>query len=349
MAPSPFEHGLALAWSDGALSRRGAQLLELLQTRLELNDDSRASIEETWQESLVNLSKRSFGDGDETLSSWLEALKETSGLEKAARDLGRTSLEIGLSRSIWAEAYSFAEGLGLGDAFAAGAWMEESAETINIWPEALDPLALIIGTGISELVARQNADQEFSFGTPVIILPDSGIRTPSLDWLPGLLPMKDGCAWGWSDGRLVEGKTPKGDLLISTSVLQAWVRRLITQRIERGDTPLPGLPFDSTLMTSSTSVNHGEKVLKLEIIVDLGEKGLVKPWAGIEVIEGGIRIRPAPSGLAPSWIALHDGLAELLANSVETLPRQLLTAVDSKFSPVAMRLEDGWLIVDLGR
>ena len=119
MAPSPFEHGLALAWSDGALSRRGAQLLELLQTRLELNDDSRASIEETWQESLVNLSKRSFGDGDETLSSWLEALKETSGLEKAAKDLGRTSLEIGLSRSIWAEAYSFAEGLGLGDAFAA--------------------------------------------------------------------------------------------------------------------------------------------------------------------------------------------------------------------------------------
>ena len=76
---------------------------------------------------------------------------------------------------------------------------------------------------------------------------------------------------------------------------------------------------------------------------------MVKPWAGIEVIEGGIRIRPAPSGLAPSWIALHDGLAELLANSVETLPRQLLTAVDSKFSPVAMRLEDGWLVVDLGR
>jgi hypothetical protein len=348
MAPSPFEHGLALAWSDGALSRRGAQLLELLQTRLGLNDDSRAAIEEMWQESLVNLSRRSFGDGDETLASWLEALKDADDLQKAAKDLGRTSLEVGLSRSIWTEAYSFANGLGLGAAFAAGAWMEESAEVVNTWPEALDPLALIIGKGHSELVTRQSGNLEYSFGTPVIILSESGNSPSPLAWLPGLLPMKDGCAWGWSDDRLLEGNTPEGDLLISTSVLQAWVRRLITQRIERGDTPLPGLPINSTLMTSSTSVNHGEKGLNLEIIVDLGENGLVKPWAGIEVDDGGIRIRPAPSGLAASWIVLHDGLAELLANSIETLPRQLLTAVDSELSPVGTRLEEGWVVIDLG-
>ena len=86
MSPSPFEHGLALAWSDGALSRRGAQLLELLQTRFGLNDDSRADIEEIWQESLVNLNRRSFGDGDENLSSWLEALKDT-GSKSASLDL----------------------------------------------------------------------------------------------------------------------------------------------------------------------------------------------------------------------------------------------------------------------
>ncbi|MGY8669703.1 MAG: hypothetical protein ACKVJ7_01485 [Candidatus Poseidoniales archaeon] len=347
MSPSPFEHGLALAWSDGALSRRGAQLLELLQTRFGLNDDSRADIEEIWQESLVNLNRRSFGDGDENLSSWLEALKDTGDLEKGAKDLGRTSLEIGLSRSIWSEAYSFAKGLDLGDAFAAGAWMEESAEAVNTWPEALDPLALIIGKGLSELVTRQRGNLEFSIGTPVIILPESDSKTPPLAWLPGLLPMKDGCAWGWSDDRLLEGNSPEGDLLISTSVLQAWVRRLITQRIERGDTPLPGLPSDSTLMTSSTSVNHGEKGLNLEIIVDLGEKGLVKPWAGIEVADGSIKIRPAPSGLAASWISLHDGLAELLVNSIETLPRQLLTAVNSELSPSATRLEDGWVVIDL--
>ena len=48
----PFEHGLALAWSDGALSRRGAQLLELLQSRLVLSDKQRAEIEEKWLESL---------------------------------------------------------------------------------------------------------------------------------------------------------------------------------------------------------------------------------------------------------------------------------------------------------
>ena len=348
MSPSPFEHGLALAWSDGALSRRGAQLLELLQVRLDLNDDSRADIEEMWQESLVNISRRSFGDGDETLSSWLEALNDTDDLQKAAKDLGRTSLEIGLSRSVWAEAYSFANGLGLGAAFAAGAWMEESAEEIHTWPEALDPLALIIGKGLTELVTRQSGNLEYSFGTPVVILPESGSKTPPLAWLPGLLPMKDGCAWGWSDDRLLEGNTPEGDLLISTSVLQAWVRRLITQRIERGDAPLPGLSTDLTLMTSSTSVNHGEKGLDLEIIVDLGEKGLVKPWAGIEVVDGNIMIRPAPSGLAPGWITLHDGLAELLVNSIETLPRQLLTAVDSELLPVSTRLEAGWVIIDLG-
>ena len=45
----PFEHGLALAWSDGALSRRGAQLLELLQSRLVLSDKQRAEIEELKQ------------------------------------------------------------------------------------------------------------------------------------------------------------------------------------------------------------------------------------------------------------------------------------------------------------
>jgi hypothetical protein len=349
MSPSPFEHGLALAWSDGALSRRGAQLLELLQTRLLLNDDSRADIEEIWQESLTNLNRRSFGDGDETLATWLEALKSTDDLQKAAKNLGRTSLEVGLSRSIWVEAYSFANGLGLGDAFAAGAWMEESAEAVNTWPEALDPLALIIGKGLSKLVTRQSGDNEFSFGTPVIILPENEDRTPPLDWLPGLLPIKDGCAWGWSDDRLLEGDTPEGDLLISTSVLQAWIRRLITQRIERGDCPLPGLPSDSALMASSTSVKHREKGLRLEIIVDLGKNGLVKPWAGIEVADGEIRIKPAPSGLAPSWIALHDGLAELLANAIETLPRQLLTAVDSELSPVGTRLEEGWVIIDLNR
>ena len=42
MAPTPFEHGLALAWSDGALSRDGALMLEMLQKQLGLSDKERA-------------------------------------------------------------------------------------------------------------------------------------------------------------------------------------------------------------------------------------------------------------------------------------------------------------------
>ena len=42
MAPTPFEHGLALAWSDGALSREGALMREALQQQLGLSDKDRA-------------------------------------------------------------------------------------------------------------------------------------------------------------------------------------------------------------------------------------------------------------------------------------------------------------------
>ena len=48
MPPSPFAHGLALAWSDGALSREGALMLERLQGLLGLSDKERAQQEERW-------------------------------------------------------------------------------------------------------------------------------------------------------------------------------------------------------------------------------------------------------------------------------------------------------------
>ena len=46
MAPTPFEHGLALAWSDGALSRDGAIMLENLQEQLGITDSERAEQEQ---------------------------------------------------------------------------------------------------------------------------------------------------------------------------------------------------------------------------------------------------------------------------------------------------------------
>jgi len=48
LAPTPFEHGLALAWSDGALSREGAKMLEELQEKLKMSDDERSIQEEAW-------------------------------------------------------------------------------------------------------------------------------------------------------------------------------------------------------------------------------------------------------------------------------------------------------------
>ena len=61
MAPSPFEHGLALAWSDGALSRDGAVMLETLQSQLSLSDSERALIEESWLKDISRTERRSFG------------------------------------------------------------------------------------------------------------------------------------------------------------------------------------------------------------------------------------------------------------------------------------------------
>ena len=67
MAPTPFEHGLALAWSDGALSRDGAIMLETLQKQLGLSDSERAEQEQLWLADISKNERRSFGDGDQIL------------------------------------------------------------------------------------------------------------------------------------------------------------------------------------------------------------------------------------------------------------------------------------------
>ena len=65
MAPTPFEHGLALAWSDGALSRNGAKMLETLQKQLGISDKERALQEQAWLSEISKTERRSFGDGDQ--------------------------------------------------------------------------------------------------------------------------------------------------------------------------------------------------------------------------------------------------------------------------------------------
>ena len=84
MPPTPFEHGLALAWSDGALSRDGAIMLEVLQKQLGLSDAERAEQEQNWLSDISKNERRSFGDGDKVLRQWLEGLDDRKNLSKYA-------------------------------------------------------------------------------------------------------------------------------------------------------------------------------------------------------------------------------------------------------------------------
>ena len=82
------------------------------------------------------------------------------------------------------------------------------------------------------------------------------------------------------------------------------------------------------------------------MIVDLGESGLVRPWASVKV-DGEITANPAPEGLAPNWVKIHDGLANLMINALETLPRQLLQAAGLQSEFTNISIHEGWITHDL--
>ena len=342
----PFEHGLALAWSDGALSRRGAQLLELLQSRLVLSDKQRAEIEEKWLESLSNIQRRSFGDGDEALSNWLKALSNTEQLEDAAKQLGRTALDVGLSKSMWKKAHQFATGLGLGDAFAKGAWLEETVSPTSDWPEALDPLAIIIGLGMGEINVKPERQINVS-KNPVVVINNIEKTAVELQWLPALIPDTNECLWSWDGENKPIGSPPNGEFVISLVVLEAWIKRLMLQRIERGDTPITGWPKNAQLVPSSVTLQQSGVELQLEMILDLGDHGLVKPWARIVCEQGIINPTNPPEGLDKGWRRLHEGMTKMLKNGIDTLPRQLLIAVRSTKIPGKISLTKGWFSYEL--
>tara|TARA_B100001778_G_scaffold205849_2_gene170031 strand:+ start:79 stop:1137 length:1059 start_codon:yes stop_codon:yes gene_type:complete len=343
---TPFEHGLALAWSDGALSRRGAQLLELLQSRLVLSDKQRAGIEEKWLQSLSNIQRRSFGDGDEALSNWLKALSNTDQLENAAKQLGRTALESGLSKSTWKKAHQFAIGLGLGEPFAKGAWLEESVSPTSDWPEALDPLAIIIGLGMGEISPKPEIKINAS-KNPVIVINNTEKTAVKLKWLPDLIPDTNECVWSWNGENKPIGSPPSGEFVISLVVLEAWIKRLMLQRIERGDTPLTGWPKNAQLVPSSVILQQSGIELQLEMILDLGSHGLVKPWTRIVCEQGVINTTNPPQGLDKGWKSLHEGMTKMLKSGIDTLPRQLLIAVRSTKIPGKISLTKGWFNYEL--
>ena len=344
MAPTPFEHGLALAWSDGALSRDGAIMLENLQEQLGITDSERAEQEQSWMVEISKTERRSFGDGDQILREWLEGLNDRDSLAPAARSMGRAALDVGLSKKGWKEAFQFASGLGLGEELAAGVWLEKDAEPLNGWPPALDPLAIILGLVISVPSIAVQTDTEFTSGPAFVSIDHPDANPTFLSWMPNLLPIdSEGCEWGWDNDTEIEADMPSKPMVYSQTVLLAWVRRLVAMRRERGEGGLSGLPENCRLMPSSTELKSEGNIMTLSMIVDLGDGGLVRPWASVKV-EGEPSIVPAPEGISENWVMIHDALAGLLITGLETLPRQLLLASGCQVSVQAPRLDGQWVV-----
>lgn len=346
MAPTPFEHGLALAWSDGALSREGALMLEALQQQLGLSDKDRAEQEQKWLADISKNERRSFGDGDQILSEWLDGLADKENLAESVRSMGRAALDIGLSKSGWRDALLFAEGLGLGNELATGIWLEEDAEPLDGWPAALDPLAIILGLVVSVPAAIQQKKTELIEGDSFVVISHPDATPSRLSWMPDLVPVKNQqCAWGWKDGSQTSTDPPNKDLVLCNSVLLAWVRRLISMRHQRGERGLEELPEGFQVMPSSSELERDGNNLKISMIVDLGEGGLVRPWASVS-IDGKADMNPAPEGLGESWVKIHDGIGNLLLTALETLPRQLLQAAGLQIEFSNLMIDDGWITID---
>ena len=348
MAPTPFEHGLALAWSDGALSRDGALMLERLQKQLGLSDKERAVQEQAWLAEISRNDRRSFGDGDQILREWLEGLNDGENLASSVRSMGRAALDVGLSKTGWSDAYRFAKGLGLGEELANGVWLEQEAEPLNGWPAALDPLAIILGLVISVPKTAQTKDAELSEGDAFVIINHPDAKPTNLSWMPDLIPVKhEFCAWGWKGDSSPTTEPPQNDLVLCNSVILAWVRRLISMRHQRGESGLEELPDGFQVMPSSSELERDGNNLKLSMIVDLGEGGLVRPWASVS-IDGTAQVNPAPESLGQTWVKIHDGLANLMITALETLPRQLLQAAGLQSDCKNMSVHEGWITLEFG-
>lgn len=347
MAPTPFVHGLALAWSDGALSRDGAIMLETLQQQLGLSDSERAMQEQVWLAEISKTSRRSFGDGDQNLREWLEGLNDCESLAPTARSMGRAAVNAGISKSGWAEALLFAEGLGLGNDLAEGIWYEKEAAPLKEWPSALDPLAIILGLVISAPSIIQENTPKFSEGAAFVSVTHPDANANRLSWMPNLLPIdSEGCQWGWEGEKETNTEMPSRSVVYSYTVLLAWIRRLVTKRRDRGEGGLSGLPDNCRLMPSSSEVVLDGNIMTISMIVDLGGDGLVRPWASVD-IDGAPSIVPAPDGISENWVMIHDALAGLLITGLETLPRQLLLASGAEVSLSVPEIDGEWIVHDI--
>ena len=116
-------------------------------------------------------------------------------------------------------------------------------------------------------------------------------------------------------------------------------------RHKRGEKGLDGIPDGFQIMPSSSELESDGNNLKISMIVDLGESGLVRPFATVNV-DGDAKLNPAPEGLGESWVRIHDAVGNLVLNALETLPLQLSQAAGLNINFKNVSLEDGWITLD---
>ena len=116
-------------------------------------------------------------------------------------------------------------------------------------------------------------------------------------------------------------------------------------RHKRGEKGLDGIPDGFQIMPSSSELESDGNNLKISMIVDLGESGLVRPFATVNV-DGVAKLNPAPEGLGESWVRIHDAVGNLVLNALETLPLQLSQAAGLNINFKNVSLEDGWITLD---
>ena len=143
---TPFEHALALAWTDGVMTAMEFRHLDTLQQALGISDQERSLIEENYENKLVEGTAKVGTDRD-SLAKWIDAIRALTAVHPdissgLARRLGGTALRAGLTQAGWKLGYTWMDQLGLAKPFAEGCWMVGGPlPPLNAVPLALAPVA----------------------------------------------------------------------------------------------------------------------------------------------------------------------------------------------------------------
>jgi len=129
---SIFWTALEIAWSDGSMSKKGANIIESLHDEMGLDILLRESIEKKFaKEVLENRTERGEGTGDIELEAWANQIIEdlkSEQLESQITSLGIKAVKQGLSKEKWTKGMEFTQEFGQSNTFAEGVWMENDSK-----------------------------------------------------------------------------------------------------------------------------------------------------------------------------------------------------------------------------